>query len=122
MTQKKINKTMQDNYSKLNPDGIDQIIEIMKQMVAQQDQQLEAIKQAVLHASFEDVDRGAMVLESINIFGQSLMDKYRDQPYPLGGLAFVAGIAEGKQRERDRRRFVRMKAKIRATRASAKVE
>lgn len=122
MTQKKINKTMQDNYSKLNPDGIDQIIKIMKQMVAQQDQQLEAIKQAVLHASFGDVEHGAKVIERINFFGRPLMDKYRDQPFPLAGLAFVAGIAEGKQRERERRRFARMKAEIRATKAAAKAE
>lgn len=122
MTQEKINKAILDTCSKMSTDNLDQIIKIMEQMVAQQNQQFEAIKQAVIHASFEDVDRGARIIESINFFGRPLMDKYRDQPFPLAGLAFAAGIAEGKQRERDKRRFARMKAKIRAERAAAKVE
>lgn len=122
MTQEKINKAILDTCSKMSPSSMDQIIKIMEQMVARQDQQLEGIKQAVFHASFGDLDRGARVIESVNIFGQPLMDKYRDQPFPLAGLAFAAGIAEGKQRERERRRFARMKAEIIAARAAAKAE
>ena len=122
MTQEKINKAILDTCSKMSLDNINQIIKIMEQMVAQQDQQFEAIKQAVLHASVGDVDHGARVIERINFFGRTLMDKYSNQPFPLAGLAFAAGVAEGKQRERERRRFARMKAEIRAARAAAKVE
>ena len=122
MTQEKINKAILDTCSKMSPDNMDEIIKIMEQMIVQQDQQFEAIKQAVLHASIGDVEHGAKVIERISFFGRPLMDKYRDQPFPLAGLAFAAGIAEGKQRERERRRFARMKAEIRATKAAAKAE
>ena len=122
MTQEKINKAILDTCSKMSTDNLDQIIEITEQMVAQQDQQLEGIKQAVIHASFGDVDRGAMVIDKTRICGQAVYDKYRGNPFIIAGLAFAAGIAEGKQRERERRRFARMKAEIRATKAAAKVE
>ena len=122
MTHEKIKQAILTKCSSMSPENMDMMIEIMEQMVAQQDQQLEGIKQAVIHASFGDVDRGAMVIDKTRICGQAVYDKYRGNPFIIAGLAFAAGIAEGKQRERERRRFARMKAKIRATKAAAKAE
>ena len=122
MTQEKIKQAILTKCSSMSPENMDMMIEIMEQMVAQQDQQLEGIKQAVIHASFGDVDRGAMVIDKTRICGQAVYDKYRGNQFIIAGLAFAAGIAEGKQRERERRRFARMKAEIRATKAAAKAE
>ena len=103
-------------------DSLLKVLEFSEKLAAEQEQHREAIKQAVAHASFADVDRGAMIMEEIKIFGKPFYDKYKDSPFIIAGLAFAAGIAEGKQRERDKRRYARMKAEIRATRAAAKVE
>lgn len=66
------------------------------------DRQLAAISLAVRYALLEDIDRGAAIMEGITVCGASVFDEYRNCPSILAGLAYVAGIAEGKQMERNR--------------------
>lgn len=102
-------------YGAASPDLQAQIMGLLQAMVNRQGRHRAAIRQAVNHASFGDVDHGAKVVEGIKILGESVYEKYKDCPYALAGLAYTAGIAEGKQRERDRRRHAAIKQAIKET-------
>ena len=102
-------------YGAANPDMQAQIMGLLQAMVNRQGRQQAAIRQAVNNATFADVDHGAKVIEGIRILGQSVYEKYKDSPFALAGLAYTAGIAEGKQRERDRRRHAAILKAIKET-------
>lgn len=87
-------------YDALTPDNRRQLFEIMKQLAAQQERQRAAIQQAIEHATFDQVERG------MKIMAEAIM-RYKGDPWTLAGLAYTAGIAEGKQQERARRRHAR---------------
>lgn len=121
MTQEQMAQEFATLYDKLTPDCRWKIAVIMKGM-ARKEQKQNAVMMAVRYAKLDDVSRGAEVMEHATMIdGRIAMNAFDGSRYVLAGLAFAAGIAEGKQRERERRRFARMKAKIRAATA-AKVE
>lgn len=87
-------------YDALTPDNRRQLIEIMKQLAAQEKRQRAAIPQAINNATCDQVKHGA------SIMAETIL-QYKGDPWTLAGLAYTAGIAEGKQQERARRRHVR---------------
>ena len=87
-------------YDALTPDNRRRLIEIMKQLAAQEKRQRAAIPQAIKNATCDQVKHGA------SIMAEAIM-QYKGDPWTLAGLAYTAGIAEGKQRERARRRHAR---------------
>lgn len=112
MTQKQRERAALAIYDALTPDNRRQLTEIMKQLAAQQERQRAAILQAINNATCEQVKHGA------SIMADAIM-KYRDDVWTLAGLAYTAGIAEGKQQERARRRHARaIKAAREAARAA----
>lgn len=87
-------------YDALTPDNRRQLIGIMKQLAAQQERQRAAIPQAIKNATCDQVKHGA------SIMAETIL-QYRGDPWTLAGLAYTAGIAEGKQQERAMRRHAR---------------
>lgn len=102
-------------YGAASPDLQAQIMGLLHAMVNRQGRQQAAIRQAVNHATLADVNHGAEILEGIIVDGKSVYEKYRDCPFALAGLAYTAGIAKGKQMERDRRRHAAIKQAIKET-------
>ena len=90
-----------------------QMLDIMRAMVAQQEKERAALYKAVEYAPIDCFTRGIEILKGASILGEPVMSMYSNCPQALIGLAFAAGIAEGKQRERARRRQGEMKNKIR---------
>lgn len=100
MTQDQRTRAALAIYDALTPDSRRQLIEIMKQLAAQQERQRAAIPQAIKNATYDQVRHGA------SIMAEAIM-QYKGDSWTLAGLAYTAGIAEGKQQERARRRHAR---------------
>lgn len=105
-------------YGAVSPDVQAQIMELMRKLVTRNRRQADAIKQAVEHATFAQVSHGSDVVNGLTLGGRSVFGLYRDQPYMLAGIAFVAGVAEGKQAERNRQYLARLKNARKAGRKS----
>lgn len=69
---------------------------------AWKDRRRAAARQAATHAKWEEVAHGAGVMDSV-------IRRHCASPWALAGLAYTAGVAEGKQLERDRRRRAKPK-------------
>lgn len=104
-------------YGAASPDVQAQIMGLLQAMVNRQGRQQAAIRQAVIHGSFADIEHGAKVIEGITFAGanKNILEEYSNCPFALAGIAYTAGIAEGKQRERDRRRHAAIKQAIKET-------
>ena len=98
-------------YGAASPDVQAQIMGLLQAMVNRQGRQQAAIRQAVIHGSFADIEHGAKVIEGITFAGanKNILEEYSNCPFAL------AGIAEGKQREWDRRRHAAIKQAIKET-------
>lgn len=88
----------------LTPDDLVKVFNILEQLHRRTERQKEAIKQAVAYAMYDDMIRGQLIVNGIN-----------ESPNVLVGIAFAAGVAEGKQRERNRRHLAAIKKAIRET-------
>lgn len=102
-------------YGAASPELQAQIMGLLKAIVTRHGRQQAAIRRAVNYATIEDVKRGAKVVEGIKILGESVYEQYKDCPFAIAGLAYTAGIAEGKQLERNRRRHAAIKQAIKET-------
>lgn len=112
----KLDKRMAELLPMLNPDQFTRLQRMIQKETAQAERNQNAIAMAVRHASFENVSRGQEIMENTTtIDGRTFMKAYSDCKFALVGLAFAAGIAEGKQQERNRRRYAAIKKRIRET-------
>lgn len=100
-------------YKSLDAETRAQMIDILREMVAQQERERAALYKAIEHAPSNCISRGIGILKGASILGEPVMSTYSNCPQKLIGLAFAAGIAEGKQRERARRRQGEIKNKLR---------
>lgn len=108
-------REMSEHLEAASPEVLSQIYGLMGATVARIERQRNAISQAVNNATLEDVNHGVEVMEAVKILGEAVYTKYRDCPFALAGLAYTAGIAEGKQQERDKRRYAAIKRAIKET-------
>ena len=99
-------------YDALTPDNQRQMIEIVRQFVAREERQRAAIPQAIKNATYGQVKHGAEIMAE-------QIKKYQRDPWTLAGLSYMAGIVEGKQLERDRRRHRRAMRAIKEATAQA---
>lgn len=111
----KIDKRLIRIMDKLPPEILKTMLRMAEEEQSRLENQQTGISQAVIHASFEDVCRGSKIMEGISFAGVSMYDKYKDCLFAIVGLAYTAGIAEGKQQERNRRRHATIRKQIRAT-------
>ena len=100
-------------YRSLDAETRAQMLDIMRGMVAQQEKERTALYKAIEYAPIDCISRGIEILKGASIFGEPVMSIHSNCPQALIGLAFAAGIAEGKQRERARRRQGEIKNKLR---------
>ena len=86
-------------WDALTPENRETLKGILLTLKAQEDRQKAAIPQAISHATLQQVQHGAALMEDT-------IRKYRARGdfYSLAGLAFIAGVVEGKQQERARRK------------------
>ena len=103
-------------YRSLDAETRAQMLDVMRGMVAQQERNRTALYKAIEHAPIDCISRGVEILQGASILGEPAMSRYRNYPQVLIGLAFAAGIAEGKQRDRARRRQVEIKNQLREER------
>ena len=103
-------------YRSLDAETRAQMLDIMREMVARQEKERTALYKAIEHAPIDCISRGIEILKGASILGEPVMSMYSNCPQALIGLAFAAGIAEGKQRERARQRQGEIKNKLREER------
>ena len=99
-------------FERLDAETRAQLLDIMRGMVAQQEKERVALYKAVEYAPIDCFSRGVEILKGASILGEPVTSMYSNCPQALIGLAFAAGIAEGKQRERARHRQSEIKNKI----------
>ena len=112
MTKKKRQREFARLAVMLTDEDIVKLAKYMNQYAARDKRHRNAINQALLNATFSQIEDGANVLDSIVICDKPITEKYSNCPFALAGLAYTAGIARGKQIERDRKWSIAMKQAI----------
>lgn len=78
----------------------------MKTMGNKQMTREERAQRIKSNLSFGEVMDAAELVSSCKDYkGVPVLEKYRDDPLPLLGIAYMMGVAEGKRQERERRRL-----------------
>lgn len=89
-------------FRALPPEGQDVMMALTKALLQQQEREEaerhKAQRMAIRYSKVNEIREGEEAV------GEAWIAKYSDSPQALVGIGYVAGIAEGKRRERARKR------------------